>query len=79
MSGASLRSSRPTRSQLNGLQEFRRRVMRNPSGAGSEVYCVLPGKRKDGYWSVKVQTSTSCPSAANCLARRSLNVANPPL
>ena len=59
MSGFILRTFFPTRSQLKGLQELTERTMCRSVGAGLSEYCVLPGKRKLGYWSVKVSMCTS--------------------
>ena len=62
-SGFCLFMYRPALSQLKGLMELTNRLIFIPSGAGSSLYCVLPGKRNEGYWSVKVTSSTSWPSA----------------
>ena len=63
MSGCILRIFRPTLTQLNGLHELTQRLIRKSVGATSFEYCVLPGKRNDGYWNVDVTTSTWGPSA----------------
>ena len=78
MSGFSFLSWLPTFIQLNGFIEFIIDRIPNPSGAGSFVYCDLPGKNIDGYCREKEQMLHSCPVAMNSLASRWLNVANPP-
>ena len=74
-----LRIFRTVENHEKGLMLFIVRVMDRSSGLGESEYCVFPGKRKSGYCIVKVNISTSCPSSINCLAKRSLKAANPPL
>ena len=72
-------SSRPTFIQLNGFMELTLRFMSRSSGRGSGEYCVLPGKRKEGYCRVKVNISTSSPFLMYSLAILSSKSAMPPL
>ena len=78
-SGFILRSFRPVLIQFNGLQELSILLISSPCGAGPSEYWVLPGNRKEGYWSVKVTSWTLLPRAANSAASRSLKAAIPPL
>jgi hypothetical protein len=48
-SGFSFRISFPTLSQLSGLIELTFIFIGISAGAGSDEYCVFPGKRKPGY------------------------------
>jgi hypothetical protein len=49
ISGFSFLILKPVLSQLNGLTEFKIRVILISFGAGASVNCDLPGKRKPGY------------------------------
>jgi hypothetical protein len=48
-SGFSFRSRLPVFIQLSGFTEFITLWIVISSGAGSEEYWVVPGKRKEGY------------------------------
>src|SRR5258705_11738959 len=49
MSGFSFFKRLPIFIQLNGLMELITGFIFRLAGAGSSVYCVFPGKRKEGY------------------------------
>jgi len=49
ISGSIFFISFPTEIQFNGFTEFIFILIGMPSGAGSEEYWVLPGKRNEGY------------------------------
>src|SRR5687768_11051700 len=68
ISGFSLLSCFPTLIQFNGFIELISGFTSIPSGAGSSEYCVLPGKKNDGYCSEKEQILQLCPDSKNSLA-----------
>ena len=74
-----LRIARAVLNQEKGLMLLMVREIERSSGLGASEYWVFPGNRKLGYCIEKVRIFTSCPSAINCRAKRSLNAANPPL
>ncbi len=47
-------SMRPTLIQLSGLTELMATLIFKSAGAASLLYCVVPGKRKEGYCREKV-------------------------
>ena len=79
ISGLAFFNALPTFIQFSGLIELMTVRMVIPSGGGSVVYWVVPGNKKDGYWSEKDQISQEWPWLMNAAANRSLNVVRPPL
>jgi hypothetical protein len=78
-SGFSLRIALPTESQLNGLMELILVSICTPAGGVPEVsYCVVPGKRKEGYCKEKEMIFTSCPAKERDWQSSSLSIAIPP-
>ena len=52
-------SRSPVLNQLKGFIELIARVMVTPSGAYPSSYCVLPGKRKEGYCILNVKMAVA--------------------
>ena len=77
-SGRSQRMARPTRHQLKGSTVLTQRSMCRSAGGGAETVWLLPGKRNEGYCTVKVLIPTSWPREANVRAMISMIEANPP-
>ena len=77
-SGRILRSISPVRIQFSGFTEWMQTRMSRSFGAGSDEYCVVPGKRKPGYCRENVRIVTRWPVDRNWRASRSLKLASPP-
>src|SRR5216117_1718234 len=78
MSALSFFRRSPTLIQLNGLMELITEKIFRPFGAGSLLYWVFPGNRKEGYCNEKEKMEQSSPSSLNSFASLWSNVANPP-
>jgi hypothetical protein len=64
---------------LKGLIELTIGKIEIPFGPSPSSYCVLPGKRKEGYCSEKEYICTSAPFSAKPKAKELLKFAIPPL
>ena len=70
---------KPTLIQLKGLIELITTSIVSPLGAGSDEYCVLPGKRKSGYCNEKVESFVLIPASIKHAANFSSKAAKLPL